>query len=124
MGAVEDLSIDEFKSQFETNFFGVIRVTKEVIPIMRNQGNGNIINVSSVGGKIGIPLNSAYISSKFALEGLSESMRYELAQFGIDVILIEPGVVKTNFFENADVVINNNATTNNNKTSAYSQLNQ
>ena len=121
MGAVEDLSLEEFKSQFETNFFGVIRVTKEVIPIMRNQGSGNIINVSSVGGKIGIPLNSAYISSKFALEGLSESMRYELEQFGIDVILIEPGVVKTNFFENADVVVNNKT---NNKTSAYSQLTQ
>lgn len=122
MGSVEDLSLDEFKSQFETNFFGVIRVTKEVIPIMRNQGNsGNIINVSSVGGKIGLPLNSAYISSKFALEGLSESMRYELEQFGIDVILIEPGVVKTNFFEN--VVINNNNTSTNNKTS-YSQLTQ
>ncbi len=120
MGAVEDISLDEFKSQFETNFFGVIRVTKEVIPIMRNQGSGNIINVSSVGGRIGIPLNTAYISSKFALEGLSESMRYELEQFGIDVILIEPGVVKTNFFENADVV--NNKT--NNKTSAYSQLTQ
>lgn len=121
MGAVEDLSLEEFKSQFETNFFGVIRVTKEVIPIMRNQGSGNIINVSSVGGKIGIPLNSAYISSKFALEGLSESMRYELEQFGIDVILIEPGVVKTNFFENADVVVNNKT---NIKTSAYSQLTQ
>ena len=122
MGAVEDLSFDDYKSQFETNFFGVIRVTKEVIPIMRNQGNsGNIINVSSVGGKIGLPLNSAYISSKFALEGLSESMRYELEQFGIDVILIEPGVVKTNFFEN--VVINNNNTSTNNKTS-YSQLTQ
>ena len=123
MGSVEELSIDEFKSQFETNFFRVIRVTKEVIPIMRNQGSGNIINVSSVGGRIGLPLNSAYISSKFALEGLSESMRYELDQFVIDVILIEPGVVKTNFFENADVVVNNN-TTNNNKTSAYSQLTQ
>jgi NAD(P)-dependent dehydrogenase (short-subunit alcohol dehydrogenase family) len=127
IGAVEDLSLEEFKSQFETNFFGVIRVTKEVIPIMRNQGSGaNIINVSSVGGKIGLPLNSAYISSKFALEGLSESMRYELEQFGIDVILIEPGVVKTNFFENADVVVNNNntSTTNNNKTSPYSKLTQ
>ena len=122
MGAVEDLSLDEFKSQFETNFFGVIRVTKEVIPIMRNQGSGNIINVSSVGGKIGLPLNSAYISSKFALEGLSESMRYELEQFGIDVILIEPGVVKTNFFEN--VVVNNNTSSTNNKTSPYSQLTQ
>ena len=124
MGAVEDLSIDEFKSQFETNFFGVIRVTKEVIPIMRNQAGGIIINVSSVGGKIGIPLNSAYISSKFALEGLSESMRYELEQFGIDVILIEPGAVKSNFFENADVVINNNNTTISTKTSLYSPLTQ
>jgi NAD(P)-dependent dehydrogenase (short-subunit alcohol dehydrogenase family) len=125
MGAVEDLSLEEFKSQFETNFFGVIRVTKEVIPIMRNQGSGNIINVSSVGGRIGLPINSAYISSKFALEGLSESMRYELQQFGIDVILIEPGVVKTNFFEN--VVIKNNSntnTTNSSKTSPYSQLTQ
>ena len=120
MGAVEDISIEEFKSQFETNLFGVIRVTKEVLPIMRNQRAGNIINISSVGGRIGIPLNSAYISSKFALEGLSESMRYELEQFGIDVILIEPGVVKSNFFENADVVNNNT----NNTISVYSQLTQ
>jgi NAD(P)-dependent dehydrogenase (short-subunit alcohol dehydrogenase family) len=124
MGAIEDLSLEEFKSQFETNFFGVIRVTKEVIPIMRKQQNGNIINVSSVGGKIGLPLNSAYISSKFALEGLSESMRYELEQFGIDVILIEPGVVKTNFFENVVINNNNNTTTANNKSSPYSQLTQ
>ena len=121
MGAVEDLSIDDYKSQFETNFFGVIRVTKEVIPIMRNHGGGNIVNISSVGGRIGIPLNTAYISSKFALEGLSESMRYELEPFGIDVILIEPGVVKTNFFENADIVINNNNTTSN-QPSLYSHF--
>ena len=73
-----------------------------------------------MGEKIGIPLNSAYISSKFALQGLSESMRYELEQFGIDVILIEPGVVKSNFFENADVANNNT----NNTISAYSQLTQ
>lgn len=127
IGSVEDMSINAFKSQFETNFFGVIRVTKEVIPIMRDQGNGKIINVSSVGGKMGIPLNSAYTSSKFALEGFSESMRYELEQFGIDVILIEPGVVKTNFFENVDVAINNNnnnSATKSNKTSPYSQLTQ
>ena len=121
MGAVEDLSLEEFKSHFETNFFGVIRVTKEVIPIMRNQGGGNIVNISSVGGRIGIPLNTAYISSKFALEGLSESMRYELEQFGIDVILIEPGVVKSNFFVNADVV---NFNTTNNQTSLYLQFAQ
>ena len=118
MGSIEDISIDEFKSQFETNLFGIIRVTKEVLLIMRNQRAGNIINISSVGGRIGIPLNSAYISSKFALEGLSESMRYELEQFGIDVILIEPEVGKSNFFENADVV--NNKT--NNTISPYSSL--
>lgn len=88
---------------------------------MRNQGGGNIVNISSVGGRIGIPLNTAYISSKFALEGLSESMRYELEQFGIDVILIEPGVVKSNFFENADVV---NFNTTNNQTSLYLQFAQ
>jgi short-subunit dehydrogenase len=121
MGAVEDLSIDDYKSQFETNFFGVIRVTKEVIPIMRNHGGGNIVNISSVRRRIGIPLNTAYISSKFALEGLSESMRYELEPFGIDVILIEPGVVKTKFFENADIVINNNNTTSN-QPSLYSRF--
>jgi NAD(P)-dependent dehydrogenase (short-subunit alcohol dehydrogenase family) len=123
IGAVEDLSIDDYKLQFETNFFGVIRVTKEVIPIMRSHGGGNIVNISSVGGRIGIgiPLNTAYISSKFALEGLWESMRYELEPFGIDVILIEPGVVKTNFFENADIVINNNNTTSN-QPSLYSHF--
>jgi short-subunit dehydrogenase len=103
MGPVEELSLDDFKSQFETNFFGLIRVTKEVIPIMRSQHRGTIVNVSSIGGKIGFPLNSAYQSSKFALEGLSESMRYELEEFGINIILVEPGVIKTNFFENIKV---------------------
>ena len=99
-GAVEDLSIEEFKEQFETNFFGLIRVTKEVLPIMRKQRMGIIVNVSSIVGKIPIPLNSAYVSSKFAVEGFSESIRYELEDFGIKVILIEPGVIKSNFYEN------------------------
>lgn len=99
-GAVEDLSIEEFKEQFETNFFGVIRVTKEVLPIMRKQRMGIIVNVSSIVGKMAIPLNSAYVSSKFAVEGFSESIRYELEDFGIKVILIEPGVIKSNFYEN------------------------
>jgi NAD(P)-dependent dehydrogenase (short-subunit alcohol dehydrogenase family) len=100
-GAVEDLSVEEIKAQFETNFFGAIRVMKAVLPTMRKQRTGTIVNVSSAGGLVGIPLNSAYISSKFALEGFSESMQYELEEFGIKVILIEPGVVKTNFFENS-----------------------
>ncbi|MGB6531018.1 MAG: SDR family oxidoreductase, partial [Candidatus Nitrosopolaris sp.] len=99
-GAVEDLSIDEVKTQFETNFFGAVRLMKAVLPMMRKQRSGIIVNVSSIGGRIGVPLNSAYTGSKFALEGFSESMKYELEGFGIKVILIEPGAVKTNFLEN------------------------
>ncbi len=105
-GTVEDLSIEEFKEQFETNFFGLIRVTKEVLPIMRKQRMGIIVNVSSIVGKMAIPLNSAYVSSKFAVEGFSESLRYELEDFGIKVILIEPGVIKSNFYENIKMAKN------------------
>jgi len=98
-GSVEDVSVDEFKTQFETNFFAIIRIIQEVLPIMRKQKSGNIVNISSVAGRIGFPISPAYISSKFALEGLSESLRFELMPFGINVIIIEPGVIKTNFFE-------------------------
>jgi len=97
-GCIEDISIDELKAQFETNFFGVVRLIQETAPIMRKQGSGIIVNVSSVAGRIGFPGTPAYISSKFALEGLSECMRYELSPFGIKTIIIEPGVIKTNFF--------------------------
>jgi len=97
-GCIEDISIDEIKAQFETNFFGIIRLIQETAPIMRKQGSGIIVNVSSVAGRIGFPATPAYISSKFALEGLSESMRYEMAPFGIKTIIIEPGVIKTNIF--------------------------
>ena len=96
-GCLEDLSMDDLKAQFETNFFGVVRTLQAVIPIMRKQKSGIIVNVSSVAGRIGFPVSPAYISSKFALEGLSESMRYELSPFGINTIIIEPGVIKTNF---------------------------
>jgi NAD(P)-dependent dehydrogenase (short-subunit alcohol dehydrogenase family) len=103
VGPFEELSIEEFKEQFETNVFGVIRVTQAVLPIMRRQRCGTIVNISSIAGKIGFPLTSAYVSSKFALEGLSESMAYEVEQFGIKVILIEPGVIKTNFDNNLKI---------------------
>ncbi|MGZ8887464.1 MAG: SDR family oxidoreductase [Nitrososphaeraceae archaeon] len=103
VGPFEELSIEEFKEQFETNVFGVIRVTQSVLPIMRRQKCGTIVNISSIAGKIGFPLTSAYVSSKFALEGLCESMAYEVEQFGIKVILIEPGVIKTNFDNNLKV---------------------
>ena len=99
-GCVEDVSVDEFKQQFETNFFSIIRLIQEVAPTMRKQGSGKIVNVSSVVGRIGFPASPAYISSKFALEGLSESLRFEFAPFGIDVIIIEPGVIKTDFMKN------------------------
>jgi NAD(P)-dependent dehydrogenase (short-subunit alcohol dehydrogenase family) len=99
-GAFEDIGIDEIKAQYETNVFGVIRVTQAVLPIMRKQGSGRIINVSSGAGRIGYPGGSAYVSSKFALEGLSESMAYEIEQFGIKTVLVEPGFVRTNFGEN------------------------
>jgi len=99
-GCVEDVSVDEFKEQFETNFFSIIRLIQEVAPTMRKQSSGTIVNVSSVVGRIGFPASPAYISSKFALEGLSESMRFEFAPFGVDVIIIEPGVIKTNFMKN------------------------
>jgi NAD(P)-dependent dehydrogenase (short-subunit alcohol dehydrogenase family) len=100
LSPLEDVTLDQVREQFETNFFGAVRVMQEVIPTMRRQRNGTIVNVSSVAGRIGIPLSSAYASSKFALEGLSESVRYELDEFGINIILIEPGVIRTKIFEN------------------------
>ena len=99
-GALEDIRIDEIRALYETNLFGVIRVTQAVLPTMRKQGSGRIINISSGAGRIGYPGGSAYVSSKFALEGLSESMAYEIEQFGIRTVLVEPGFVRTNFGEN------------------------
>lgn len=102
-GSVEDVSMKDFRAQFETNFFGIISIIQKVAPIMRKQGSGVIVNVSSVAGRIGFPGSPAYISSKFALEGLSESLRYELGQFGVKTIIIEPGVIKTNFFSSMKI---------------------
>jgi NAD(P)-dependent dehydrogenase (short-subunit alcohol dehydrogenase family) len=100
-GSLEELSLEEIKQQFETNVFGVIRATKAVIPKMRKQCNGTIVNISSVGGRIGlIPFNTAYHASKFALEGFTESLRQELAEFNINIILIEPGFISSNFMDN------------------------
>ena len=99
-GAVEDFSIDEIKEQFETNFFGAIRVIQSVLPIMREQRSGIIVNISSIGGRIAFPFSPSYASTKFALEGISEALQYEVDQFGIKVILVEPGIIKTNFFDN------------------------
>ncbi|MBA2266732.1 MAG: SDR family oxidoreductase [Nitrosopumilus sp.] len=96
-GALEDFSMDEIKNQFETNVFGVIRVIRGVLPTMRQQKSGIIINISSLSGLAGIPTQSAYCATKFAVEGLSEALSFELEPFGIKLILIEPGVINTEF---------------------------
>ena len=100
-GSLEESSLEEIKQQFETNVFGVIRTKKAVIPTMRKQGNGTIVNISSVGGTVGLlPFISAYHASKFAIEGFTESLRQELADFNINIILIEPGSISSNFMDN------------------------
>jgi NAD(P)-dependent dehydrogenase (short-subunit alcohol dehydrogenase family) len=97
MGAVEDTSIDEARAQLETNFFGAVRICHEVLPVMRRQGGGHIVNISSLGGVVGLPFSGFYSASKFALEGLSEALRLETRRFGIRVVLIEPGDFRSNF---------------------------
>lgn len=98
-GFLEDLTLDEVKAQFETNFYAVLRMSQAVLPHMRSRGRGTIVNVGSVAGLIGSPAGGAYASSKFALRGLSKVMRMEVARFGICVVLIEPGLFRTNFHQ-------------------------
>jgi NAD(P)-dependent dehydrogenase (short-subunit alcohol dehydrogenase family) len=99
-GAIEETSIEEARTQLEVNFFGVLRVCREVLPAMRARGAGYIINIGSIGGLIAIPYQGVYSASKFALEGLSESLRMEVKNFGIRVVVVEPGDHKTSFTEN------------------------
>jgi NAD(P)-dependent dehydrogenase (short-subunit alcohol dehydrogenase family) len=98
-GAFEDISLDEIKAQYDTNVFGLIRTTQAVLPTMRKQKSGIIVNVSSINGQVAFPVISAYVSTKFATEGLSESIAYEVEPFGIKVVLIEPGPVGSNFMK-------------------------
>ena len=94
-GALEDVPIDEARRQFEVNVFGLARMTQLVLPQMRAQRDGYIVNISSMGGKIWEPLGSWYHASKFAVEGLSDSLRVEVAEFGIKVVIIEPGTIRS-----------------------------
>jgi NAD(P)-dependent dehydrogenase (short-subunit alcohol dehydrogenase family) len=122
VGPIEDISIEEeLKPQYETNLYGVVRVTQQVLPIMRRQKSGRIINVSSIGGIVGYPFSAAYCSTKFALEGLSESLSYEVDQFGIKVILIEPALVISDFHNNVKMVVKG---ANNPDDSPYTQMMQ
>jgi NAD(P)-dependent dehydrogenase (short-subunit alcohol dehydrogenase family) len=98
-GFAEDVELTELREQFETNFFGHVAVTKAVLPIMRSQRSGHIIMISSVAGRTGQPSLSSYASSKFALEGWTESLRMEMYSLGIRVVLVEPGAYDTDIWE-------------------------
>ncbi len=100
IGAAEDLSSEEIYNQFNTNVFGVYRTIRNVLPVMRNQREGMIINISSINGFVATPYSSAYIASKFAIEGLTQSLRLELRNFGIKVTAVEPGAINTNIIKN------------------------
>lgn len=97
-GFVEEIPMEEYRRQFETNFFGVISVTQALLPLMRAQKSGTIINMSSISGRMGFPGMSPYVASKHALEGFSECLRLELKPYGIHVVLIEPGSYQTNIW--------------------------
>jgi short-subunit dehydrogenase len=100
IGAAEDLNSEEIYNQFNTNVFGVYRTIRNVLPVMRNQREGMIINISSINGFVATPYSSAYIASKFAIEGLTQSLRLELRNFGIKVTAVEPGAINTNIIKN------------------------
>jgi NAD(P)-dependent dehydrogenase (short-subunit alcohol dehydrogenase family) len=104
VGAVEDTTIVDAQFQLETNFFGALRVCRAVLPAMRRQRSGTIVNVSSIGGLIGLPYQAAYSASKFALEGLTEALRMEVRSFGIRVVLVEPGDTRTGITDHRLVV--------------------
>ncbi len=99
-GPFEELGEEQLRAQFETNFFSPLRIIRHCLPAMRERGSGRIINISSILGQLVIPTGSAYCSSKWALEAASEAMRYELAPLGIEVCLVEPGLIRTNFKAN------------------------
>jgi NAD(P)-dependent dehydrogenase (short-subunit alcohol dehydrogenase family) len=100
-GALEEVPLDAVRRQFETNVFGLMRMCQLALPKMREQGWGKIVNVSSMGGKLVFPGGGVYHATKHAVEALSDALRFEVAGFGVDVVIIEPGLIKTNFAEAA-----------------------
>jgi NADP-dependent 3-hydroxy acid dehydrogenase YdfG len=100
-GAVETIPMDELRRQFETNVFGLVRMCQLVLPGMRKAGNGRIVNISSMGGRLVFPGGGAYHGTKFAVEAISDALRFEVKNFGVHVSIIEPGLIKTQFGETA-----------------------
>jgi len=108
-GAVESLGLDAIRAQFETNVFGLVRMCQLVLPGMRDQGFGRIVNVSSIGGKLTFPGGGAYHATKHAVEAFSDALRFEVKGFGVDVVVIEPGLIKTEFASAATAALNEGA---------------
>lgn len=106
MGVFESATPDQIRKQYAVNVFGLMDVTRAVLPKMRRQGSGTIINISSFGGQVGLPFGSLYNNSKFAVEGFSESLSHEVSAFGISVKIIEPGSVATNFRNGVEMIKN------------------
>jgi NAD(P)-dependent dehydrogenase (short-subunit alcohol dehydrogenase family) len=100
-GALETLAMDDVRRQFETNVFGLLRLTQLVLPGMRRKGSGRVVNISSMGGTLTFPGGGAYHATKYAVEALSDALRYEVAGFGIKVIVVQPGLIRTRFGETA-----------------------
>ncbi|HJQ07683.1 MAG TPA: SDR family NAD(P)-dependent oxidoreductase [Nocardioides sp.] len=96
-GALESVDVDDVRRQFETNVFGLLRLTQLVLPTMRAQGSGRIVNIGSMGGKLTFPGGGAYHASKYAIEAISDALRFEVGGFGIQVVLVEPGLITTEF---------------------------
>jgi len=103
MGPLEGVTPEQLEQQFQTNVFGVVSTIQTILPIMRRQGKGTILNVASIGGRLAFPLASAYHATKWAVEGFSEALRYELRPLNIQVKLIEPGGIRTNFIHQGSV---------------------
>lgn len=110
-GFTEELAVEEWRQQFDTNFFGLVAVTKAVLPSMRERRSGKIVNISSISGRMGFPSMGPYAASKFAVEGFSESLRLEMLPYGVHVVLIEPGSYKTDIWSKGleSVAINPNS---------------
>jgi NAD(P)-dependent dehydrogenase (short-subunit alcohol dehydrogenase family) len=100
-GAIEEVPMEHVRRQFETNVFGLLRMTQLALPAMRRQGFGKIVNLSSMGGRLTFPGGGLYHATKYAVEAISDALRFEVRDFGIDVIVIEPGLIKTEFGETA-----------------------
>ena len=104
-GAVESVPLDQVRRQFETNVFGLIRMCQLVLPSMRGQGFGKIVNIGSMGGRLTFPGGGLYHASKYSVEAISDALRFEVKGFGVDVILVEPGLIVTNFGEVASASV-------------------